>query len=139
MASRSSHSPAETLSLSPALHSGVGGDAGRPQPLSAESWTTFFRNGAGSLRQQFSRRPPSQRSPGTRRWWQVRLFRGMVHDIRRRAPYYWSDWRDAWDYRVVPATVYMYFAKYDPPGESQLTSFPLVRCSFLPASISLAR
>lgn len=45
------------------------------------------------------------------RWWKVRLFRGMVDDVRRRAPYYWSDWTDAWDYRVVPATVYMYFAK----------------------------
>jgi hypothetical protein len=38
----------------------------------------------------------------------------MINDIRRRAPFYWSDWRDAWDYRVVPATVYMYFAKYVP-------------------------
>lgn len=46
------------------------------------------------------------------RWWRVRLFRGMINDIKRRAPFYWSDWRDAWDYRVVPATVYMYFAKY---------------------------
>lgn len=36
----------------------------------------------------------------------------MYNDIRRRAPFYWSDFRDAWDYRVVPATVYMYFAKY---------------------------
>jgi len=36
----------------------------------------------------------------------------MINDVRRRAPYYWSDWRDAWDYRVIPATVYMYFAKY---------------------------
>lgn len=36
----------------------------------------------------------------------------MVNDVRRRAPFYASDWRDAWDYRVVPATVYMYFAKY---------------------------
>jgi hypothetical protein len=35
-----------------------------------------------------------------------------VNDIRRRAPFYGSDWTDAWDYRVVPATVYMYFAKY---------------------------
>jgi hypothetical protein len=35
--------------------------------------------------------------------------------VRRRAPYYWSDWADAWDYRVVPATVYMYFAKYALP------------------------
>lgn len=48
------------------------------------------------------------------RWWRIGLFRGMVNDIRRRAPYYWSDWKDAWDYRVVPATVYIYFAKYDP-------------------------
>ena len=39
------------------------------------------------------------------------MFRGMVGDVRRRLPYYWSDWADAWDYRVVPATVYMYFAK----------------------------
>lgn len=46
------------------------------------------------------------------KWWKVHLFRGMVQDIKRRAPYYWSDWTDAWDYRVVPATVYMYFAKY---------------------------
>jgi hypothetical protein len=45
------------------------------------------------------------------RWWRVRYFRGMVNDIKRRAPFYWSDWKDAWDYRVVPATVYMYFAK----------------------------
>lgn len=51
------------------------------------------------------RRPPAQ-------WWKIRLFRGMVNDIRRRAPHYWSDWTDAWDYRVIPATVYMYFAKY---------------------------
>jgi hypothetical protein len=39
------------------------------------------------------------------------LFRGMINDVRRRAPFYVSDWVDAWDYRVVPATVYMYFAK----------------------------
>lgn len=44
-------------------------------------------------------------------WWRIRLFRGMVNDIRRRAPYYLSDYTDAWNYRVVPATVYMYFAK----------------------------
>lgn len=44
-----------------------------------------------------------------KRWWKVRHFRGMVNDVRRRAPFYWSDWRDAWDYRVIPATVYMYF------------------------------
>lgn len=46
------------------------------------------------------------------KWWKIRLFRGMINDVRRRLPFYWSDWRDAWDYRVVPATIYMYFAKY---------------------------
>lgn len=45
-------------------------------------------------------------------WWKVQLFRGMINDVRRRAPFYLSDWKDAWDYRVVPATIYMYFAKY---------------------------
>lgn len=45
-------------------------------------------------------------------WWKIRLFRGMIEDVKRRAPYYWSDWKDAWNYRVVPATTYMYFAKY---------------------------
>ena len=38
----------------------------------------------------------------------------MINDIKRRAPYYSSDWKDAWDYRVIPATIYMYFAKYAP-------------------------
>ena len=53
----------------------------------------------------------STRSKHVPKWWKVRLFRGIVNDVRRRLPYYWSDWVDAWDYRVVPATVYMYFAK----------------------------
>lgn len=38
----------------------------------------------------------------------------MYLDIKRRLPYYWSDWTDAWDYRVVPATVYMFFANILP-------------------------
>ncbi|KAL8974518.1 MAG: hypothetical protein Q9197_001251 [Variospora fuerteventurae] len=41
-------------------------------------------------------------------WWKIMLFKGMANDIRRRAPLYWSDWKDAWDYRVVPATIYMW-------------------------------
>lgn len=57
-------------------------------------------------------RPPQDEPPLKESWWKVHLFRGMVNDVRRRAPYYGSDWVDAWDYRVVPATVYMYFAKY---------------------------
>jgi hypothetical protein len=41
---------------------------------------------------------------GKKPWWHVALFRGMVSDVKRRAPYYWSDYADAWDYRVVPST-----------------------------------
>ncbi|UKZ83397.1 hypothetical protein TrVFT333_011205 [Trichoderma virens FT-333] len=40
-------------------------------------------------------------------WWSIYPFRGMVNDVRRRAPYYVSDWLDAWDYRVVPATIFI--------------------------------
>lgn len=57
------------------------------------------------------------------KWWRIRFFRGMMNDVKRRAPYYWSDWTDAWDYRIVPATVYMYFAKY-------VLSFIYVQISF---------
>ncbi|KAI5921374.1 HCO3 transporter family-domain-containing protein [Camillea tinctor] len=60
---------------------------------------------------------------GHDRWWKIHLFRGMVNDVRRRAPYYWSDWRDAWDYRVVPSTVYMYFANIMPALAFSLDMF----------------
>jgi hypothetical protein len=35
-----------------------------------------------------------------------------MQDIRARAPWYISDWTDAWNYRVVPATALIFFAKY---------------------------
>ena len=53
-----------------------------------------------------------EKEGGEEKWYKIHLFRGMIQDIKRRAPFYWSDWTDAWDYRVVPATVYMYFAKW---------------------------
>ena len=37
---------------------------------------------------------------------------GIFFDIRARAPWYLSDWTDAWNYRVVPATALIFFAKY---------------------------
>ena len=49
-----------------------------------------------------------------RSWWSIKWFHGMTNDIRRRAPFYWSDWTDAWDYRVIPATVYVYFVSWMP-------------------------
>ena len=38
---------------------------------------------------------------------------GIFQDIHARAPWYLSDWTDAWNYRVVPATTLIFFAKYD--------------------------
>jgi hypothetical protein len=63
------------------------------------------------LSQEISRQSTASQRPKPK-WWKIRLFRGMIDDVKRRLPYYRSDWRDAWDYRVIPATVYMYFAKY---------------------------
>jgi MFS superfamily sulfate permease-like transporter len=56
-------------------------------------------------------------------WWSIHPFRGMINDIRRRAPYYVSDWLDAWDYRVVPATVFMFFANILPALAFSLDMF----------------
>jgi hypothetical protein len=63
--------------------------------------------------------PQPKREP----WWKIHLFRGMIKDIRRRLPYYVSDWTDAWDYRVVPATIYMYFANILPALAFSLDMF----------------
>ena len=37
---------------------------------------------------------------------------GIFRDIRARASWYLSDWSDAWNYRVIPATTLTFFAKY---------------------------
>ncbi|KAH6684315.1 HCO3 transporter family-domain-containing protein [Halenospora varia] len=72
----------------------------------------------------------SGRSKHVPKWWKIRLFRGMINDVRRRAPFYWSDWTDAWDYRVVPATVYMYFANILPALAFSLDMFTKTNMSF---------
>lgn len=41
----------------------------------------------------------------------VKPFRGIVNDLRARLPYYASDWTDAWNYRVVPATAFTFCTK----------------------------
>ncbi|KZM25155.1 inorganic anion exchanger [Ascochyta rabiei] len=63
-------------------------------------------------------------------WWKTRLFSGMVNDVKRRVPFYWSDYADAWDYRVVPATVYMYFANILPALAFSLDMFVKTDMSF---------
>jgi hypothetical protein len=73
--------------------------------------------------------PESQDIPGKpprsghEAWWKIHLFRGMANDLRQRAPYYLGDWTDAWDYRVVPATIYMYFANILPALAFSLDMF----------------
>ncbi|KAG2144190.1 HCO3 transporter family-domain-containing protein [Suillus bovinus] len=39
---------------------------------------------------------------------------GIISDVRARAPWYLSDWTDAWNYRVVPATALIFFANVLP-------------------------
>ncbi|KZT12159.1 uncharacterized protein LAESUDRAFT_640800 [Laetiporus sulphureus 93-53] len=44
----------------------------------------------------------------------IRVGTGIIRDVRSRAPYYLSDWTDAWNYRVVPAIVLIFFANVLP-------------------------
>ncbi|GJJ15581.1 hypothetical protein Clacol_009859 [Clathrus columnatus] len=44
----------------------------------------------------------------------VHPFRGIFRDIKARAPYYASDWIDAWNYRVLPATALTFFSNIFP-------------------------
>ncbi|OAX30776.1 hypothetical protein K503DRAFT_870882, partial [Rhizopogon vinicolor AM-OR11-026] len=39
---------------------------------------------------------------------------GIILDVRARTPWYLSDWTDAWNYRVVPATALIFFANVLP-------------------------
>lgn len=131
-----SNASANTYTIPTSLHSPSSNPA---QPAARKSWRQHVNflslksqpsSGSGALDEQHVLRDEQNvlqdeqhelrqlntnstaRSHHLPKWWKVRLFRGMINDVRRRAPYYGSDWTDAWDYRVVPATVYMYFAKY---------------------------
>ncbi|KAG1763040.1 HCO3 transporter family-domain-containing protein [Suillus occidentalis] len=39
---------------------------------------------------------------------------GIILDFRARTPWYLSDWTDAWNYRVIPATALIFFANVLP-------------------------
>ena len=47
-------------------------------------------------------------------------FRGIYQDIRRRLPYYASDFRDGWAYRVFAGTIRIYFVNLLPALAFQL-------------------
>ncbi|RKF71239.1 putative transporter [Golovinomyces cichoracearum] len=71
--------------------------------------------------------PSRKHSP---KWWKIRFFRGMKNDVKRRLPFYLSDWRDAWDYRIVPATLYIFFANILPALAFSLDMFTRTNMSF---------
>ncbi|KAH8692718.1 anion exchange family protein [Talaromyces proteolyticus] len=100
----------------------------RLSPFRSRNDNRFLENDT----QQPLSREGSRTSRTTTReeWWKVHLFRGMINDIKRRAPFYWSDWSDAWDYRVVPATVYMYFANILPALAFSLDMFEKTNHSY---------
>ncbi|KAG1822625.1 HCO3 transporter family-domain-containing protein [Suillus subaureus] len=43
-----------------------------------------------------------------------KLGAGIISDVRARTPWYFSDWTDAWNYRVIPATALIFFANVLP-------------------------
>ncbi|TYJ55250.1 hypothetical protein B9479_004080 [Cryptococcus floricola] len=49
-----------------------------------------------------------------KRSWASWLGRGMRRDVMNRLPWYWSDWADAWNYRVIPSTWFIFFANVLP-------------------------
>ncbi|ORY71235.1 HCO3 transporter family-domain-containing protein [Pseudomassariella vexata] len=115
---------ADSLTLPTALHSGSGAESAGAASSQKPSVVKQFRGWAGNFTRSGRTTPGiGVAKDAAPKWWKVHLFRGMVNDIRRRAPYYWSDWRDAWDYRVVPATVYMYFANIMPALAFSLDMF----------------
>ncbi|KAL4249196.1 Bicarbonate transporter-like transmembrane domain-containing protein [Abortiporus biennis] len=61
-----------------------------------------------------SRSPSVTLNSSSRRLWRIRLGAGILNDIKSRAPYYLSDWKDAWNYRVIPAIVLIFFANVLP-------------------------
>lgn len=46
--------------------------------------------------------------------WSATPFKGMVADLKRRAPHYWSDWTDGFHTRVLSSTLFMVFTSIAP-------------------------
>lgn len=67
---------------------------------------------------------------GWRSYRMSRPFRGMYHDVRRRAPYYWSDIVDGFNYRTFAGTVRIFFVNLLPAIAFQLDMSRQVHYSF---------
>jgi len=64
--------------------------------------------------------PPPSEGPDPYSWehrtgWKsyrmLQPFRGMYHDVKRRLPWYISDFTDGLNYRMFAATIRIYFVK----------------------------
>lgn len=104
------------------------------RPSRAQSWKSRTSRNHSTHRAKPNEDLRRERTHSSKRsrdaWWKISLFSGMVNDVKRRMPFYWSDYRDAWDYRVVPATVYMYFANILPALAFSLDMFVKTDMSF---------
>ena len=43
-----------------------------------------------------------------------RLFGGLINDIKRKAPWYWSDFKDAFAVQTIASYIFIYFACLTP-------------------------
>ncbi|KAF2464635.1 uncharacterized protein BDR25DRAFT_296604 [Lindgomyces ingoldianus] len=130
--------PTETLTLPTPRH-GMSMRTSPSPSRSKKSWQSRvpfspsrsrYNESEERLSRENTRSPMRSARSKKVKWWKTQLFRGMINDLRRRAPFYWSDWTDAWDYRVVPATVYMYFANILPALAFSLDMFAKTDQSF---------
>ena len=98
--------PQIVSSMTPAY---VNADGGKPLPPGETKDTSFSSPSATYT----SATMPNRRRRGgiPTRLLRVKIGAGIVRDIRARVPWYWSDWKDAWNYRVIPATALVFFAK----------------------------
>lgn len=136
-----------SLPSAPHLHGSGGSSSSKSQrkPWQSRRHPSFrstkSQNCVEPEEEQRLSREQSRISTATRqaKWWKIRPFQGMIGDIKRRAPFYASDWKDAWDYRVVPATVYMYFAKYANNAASFSTIIPLNNVPYVVSFLLLIR
>ncbi|KAK2805274.1 hypothetical protein FQN50_006300 [Emmonsiellopsis sp. PD_5] len=135
--SSSSASASFSLPTAPTLHSPRPHQQQQQHQWQSQSSTSSLHSTRSHPRRQqqnpsrgAARSTPSDNDDKGEKWWHIHLFQGMAGDIKRRAPFYGSDWTDAWDYRVVPATVYMYFANILPALAFSLDMFEKTNMSY---------
>jgi boron transporter len=112
----------ESILVSSSPHGGTNGATSKPwqRRLNLLRSSSTVASAVQNRQERYSQQDGAVMPPATTvnqarksKWWKIHLCKGIIGDIKRRAPYYWSDWTDAYTYRVIPSIVYMYFAKYD--------------------------